>query len=168
MFGRSKQTIKKSQYDVARANLVLVVVFTLINVVLCLLGQDSYFLFSAIVPYFIAMIGAMWGGLFPPEYYADMDMTEADFFPVSFVIICAVVAILIIAVYFILWLLSKKHVAFMIAALVLFIIDTVLMPILFGISLEWILDYVFHAWVLISLILGIVNYFKKGTDTDES
>ena len=162
MLGRSNQ-IKRNQYNVSRGTLVLVVLFTLINVVLCFLGQDTYFLFSAIVPYFIASIGALWGGLYSPEYYVDMEMTEADFWPMSLVIVCAVVAIVIIALYFVCWLLSKKHVAFMIIALVLFVIDTIMMPILFGISLEWILDYVFHAWVLISLILGIIHYFKNGS-----
>lgn len=161
MFGRSNQ-IKRNQYNAARGNLVLVVIFSLINVVLCLLGQDTYFLFSAIVPYFIASVGALWGGLYPPEYYSDMDMTEADFWPMGLVVALAAVAIVIIAVYFVCWLLSKKHVAFMIVALVLFIIDTVLMPILFGFSLDLILDYVFHAWVLGSLIWGIVHYFKNG------
>ena len=141
---------------------MLVVIFSLINVVLCLLGQDTYFLFSAIVPYFIASVGALWGGLYPPEYYSDMDMTEADFWPMGLVVALAAVAIVIIAVYFVCWLLSKKHVAFMIVALVLFVIDTVLMPILFGFSLDLILDYVFHAWVLGSLIWGIVHYFKNG------
>ena len=161
MFGRSNQ-IKRNQYNAARGNLVLVVIFSLINVVLCLLGQDTYFLFSAIVPYFIASVGALWGGLYPPEYYSDMDMTEADFWPMGLVVALAAVAIVIIAVYFVCWLLSKKHVAFMIVALVLFVIDTVLMPILFGFSLDLILNYVFHAWVLGSLIWGIVHYFKNG------
>lgn len=165
MFGRSNQTIKKNQYGVARGNLVLVVIFTLVNVVLCLLGQDSYFLFSAIVPYFVAMIGAMWGGLYPPEYYADLEMTEADFLPVGFVVVCAAVAVVMIALYFVCWLLSKKHVAFMIAALALFVIDTIMMPVLFGISLEWILDYIFHAWVLVSLTLGVVHYFRNGKNS---
>ena len=142
---------------------MLVVIFTLINVVLCMLGQDSYFLFSAIVPYFIASIGALWGGLYPPEYYAELEMTEAEFWPMGLVIACVAVAVVIIALYFVCWLLSKRYVAFMIVALVLFVIDTVMMPILFGVSVEWILDYVFHAWVLVSLILGLVHYFRNGS-----
>ncbi len=160
MFGNSNQ-IKRNYYNTARVNVLSVVIFTLINVVLCLLGMDSYFLFSAIVPYFIASIGALWGGLYPPEYYADLEMTEADFLSTGFVVACAAVAIVIIALYFVCWLLSKKHVAFMIAALALFAIDTVMMPVLFGISLDWILDYVFHAWVLVSLVIGIVYHFRN-------
>ena len=160
MFGKSNQ-IQRNYYNSARYNLFLVVIFTTINVALCLLGQDSYFLFSAIVPYFIASIGALWGGLYPSEYYADLEMTEADFLPMGFVVACAAVAIIIIAMYLVCGLLAKKHVAFMIAALALFAIDTVMMPILFGISLDWILDYVFHGWVLVSLIIGIVYYFRN-------
>ena len=160
MFGRSN-TLKRNYYNMARYNLLLVVIFSLINVVLCLVGQDTYFLFSAIIPYFIASTGALWGGLYPTEYYTELNMTEADFLSVGFVVACAVAAIVIIALYFVCWLLSKKHVAFMIIALGLFALDTVLMPILFSISLDWILDYVFHAWVLVSLIIGIVYYFRN-------
>ena len=160
MFGKTNQ-IQKNHYTSARYNLFLVVIFSTINVAMCLLGMDSYFLFSAIVPYFIASIGALWGGLYPPEYYADMEITEADFMSTGFVVICAAVAIVIIALYLVCGLLAKKHVGFMIGALVLFVIDTVMMPILFVISTEWILDYVFHAWVLVSLIIGIVYHFRN-------
>ena len=159
MFGKSNQ-IQKNYYNRARYNVFLVVIFSTINVAMCLLGMDSYFLFSAIVPYFIASIGALWGGLYPPEYYADMEITEADFMSTGFVVICAAVAIVIIALYLVCGLLSKKNVAFMIAALALFVIDTIMMPVLYGISLEWILDYVFHAWVLVSLTVGIVYHFR--------
>lgn len=162
MFGRSKQTIKRNQYASARANLLLVVIFSLVNVMLCLLGTDTYFLFSAIVPYFIADVGAEWCGMYPEEYYTEMGITEADLWPTGFIAVFAAIAVFIIAVYFVLWLLSKKHVAFMIAALVLFVIDSIAMFILFVPGLDMILDYVFHVWVLVSLTLGIVHYFKNG------
>lgn len=162
MFGRANQTIKRNQYASARANLLLVVIFTLVNVALCLFGTDTYFLFSAIVPYFIAVVGAETCGLYPEEYYAEMGMTEADLLPNGFIAVFAAIAIVILALYFVCWLLSKKHVAFMIAALVLFVIDTVAMFVLFVPGLDMILDYVFHAWVLVSLILGIVHYFRNG------
>lgn len=47
----------ETTYMRSRSNLLLVVAFTLINVVFALLGQDSYFLFSATVPYFAVLVG---------------------------------------------------------------------------------------------------------------
>ena len=161
MFGKSNQ-IKRNQYAVARGNLLLIVIFTLVNVVLCLLGTDMYFLFSAIVPYFIALVGAEWCGLYPQEYYAEMGITEADLWPTGFIAVFAAISIVIIALYFVCWLLSKKHVAFMIAALVLFVIDSIAMFVLFVPGVDMIVDYIFHAWVLISLTIGIIHYFRNG------
>ena len=159
MFGKSNQ-IQRNYFVSARYNIFAIVLFSVINVAMCLLGMDSYFLFSAIVPYFVASIGAYWGGLYAPEFYVDSGMTEADFMSTGFVVACAAVAIVIIALYLVCGLLCKKHVAFMIAALALFVIDTIMMPVLYGISMEWILDYVFHAWVLISLTAGVVYHFR--------
>ena len=41
------------RYNGARSNILLVVAFTLVNSILLIAGSDSYFLFSAAVPYYI-------------------------------------------------------------------------------------------------------------------
>ena len=42
----------ESKYNKSIANLLLVVIFTVINIVLLVLNANSYFLFSAFIPYF--------------------------------------------------------------------------------------------------------------------
>jgi ornithine carbamoyltransferase len=62
-----------SNYHTSRINLLLVAILTLINVTMILLGQDSYFLFSACVPYIIALTGAIFCGTLPEEYYEQIE-----------------------------------------------------------------------------------------------
>ena len=146
-----------SQYQAGRGNLLLVVIFTLINVILISFGQETYFLFSATLPYVIAVFGAIFCGMMPDEYYDDSDAYR-QMFESSKIYIFVAVAVAIIALYFICFLLSGKRVGFLIAALTMFSLDTVFMLFFYGFSM--ILDIFFHAWVLFYLIRGVSAHFK--------
>ena len=146
-----------NRYRNARSTLLGVMLFSAINVVMAAFGSDTYFLFSATIPYFIAMLGAILCGRMSDEFYAYLELGEMDFLPGWLMIGFAVIALVLVAAYFVLWLLSKHRVGWLIAALVFFALDTVLMFVLFG-FVGMILDIVFHIWVLVSLILGVVAY----------
>lgn len=156
----SERVLLQNKYNASRNNLLLVVIFSLINVFICVFGGETYFLFSAIVPYYIAFIGAMFCGKFSDEFYAEVGLHESEFWSESILAVFVAIAIIIIAVYLVLFIFSKKKVGFLIAATVLFIIDTVALFYLFGIAADSIVDYIFHAWVIISLIIGIRAHFK--------
>ena len=143
------------KYKSAYFSLLAVVLFTLVNIVMASLGNETYFLFSATVPYFIAFSGALYCGLLPDYYYTELGIPQSELLDPSAIVGFAVVALIFVAVYFVVWLLSKNKRGFMIAALVLFIIDTVAMFILYGIALDSLLDILFHGWVIVSLIMGI-------------
>ena len=49
----SPHVLLENKYLSSRNNLLLVIIFTLINIVMAALGNDSYFLFSASIPYYI-------------------------------------------------------------------------------------------------------------------
>lgn len=144
----------ETKYTNARVNLLLVVAFTAINIIILATGSYTYFLFSASIPYFIADIGMLMCGKYPPEAYGDgfeeMIVFEPSVFPIFLVI-----ALAIVSVYLVFWFLSKKNPGFLMAALVLFVIDTVGMFILYGISFDSIIDILFHAYVVWSLVSGI-------------
>jgi len=149
----------QAKYVAGRSNLLFVVIFSLVNVFLLLTGSDTYFLFSATIPYYLVIIGMDLCGKFPPEYYEGRE----DFTPLdsSVLVVLAVIAVVMIALYLLCWLLSSKgRVAWLIVALVLFGTDTALMFLLQGFSLESILDILFHAWVLYYLIVGVTAHFK--------
>ncbi len=144
-----------ARYNGARNNILLVVAFTLVNSVLLVAGSDSYFLFSAAIPYYLTMFGMVYTGRMPDEYYVGWE----DFSPVadSFFIVTLVVAVVIVAFYALTWFLSKKHgYGWLIAALLIFVADTFAMFYFTGFTADMIMDFVFHAWVLISLTSGVI------------
>lgn len=134
------------RFNVARTNLFLAVLLTVINIVLGCIGANAYLLFSIAFPYFMFDI--------------------AD-------IVWSIPAVLVLILFFLYWLLSKKHPGFMIAALVTFIADCLFLVVfsIFTVGItegeisfsEFILDYLTHIWVLVYLIIGTVytRRYKK-------
>ena len=75
--------------------------------------------------------------------------------------VMVVLASIIVLLHLISWIFSKKNrVGWLIFALVLFSIDTVFMFLMQGISVDTIIDVVFHVWVIVSLANGIRAHKK--------
>lgn len=149
-----------SKYQAARFNLLLVIALTVINIVLLLTDGDSYFLFSAFIPYFLVTIGMVFTGKFPEEYYAD-GFEGIEFVDQSLLTVTVVIAAAIVVVYALCWLFSKKHkVGWLIAALVMFALDTIAMLSLGGLALETLIDVALHVWVLFDISRGIWAHYK--------
>lgn len=148
------------QYATARFDLLLLIAFTVINLLMLVSQTFTYFLFSANLPYFLVDLGMYFGGV-----YANVDpaLMEAGYGILGhgFFYGMLAVAILIVCVYFVCWLLSANgRSGFLLAALVLFGIDTVLMVgmTLLGLSdpsIDFVIDVAFHAYVLYALSLGV-------------
>ena len=150
----------ENKYKVSRANLLLVLAFTAINLILLLINSNTYFLFSAFIPYFIADLGMLMCGKYPAEFYVD-DFAGMEFLDTSFLVVMVVIAFAVLALYLLAWFLSKNNkVGWLIFALILFGIDTVLMFLLSGISVSSIFDILFHAWVIYELAVGIHAHYK--------
>lgn len=126
-----------------RNNLLLAIILTVVNIVLFLGGSEMMLLFSISVPYYAVIFGAILGG-------EDMVVTGC------------VIAAVILVVYFVCWLLSKKRIGWMIAALVLMIVDTIALIAFYLLASEisGILDFVFHAMIIYYLVAGIVSAKK--------
>ena len=156
----SEREVLALKYRNARYNLLAVALVTLINVILAATASDSYFLFGATIPYIITLLTALYCGLYPPEYYGA-EYSALEFYPMGVFYIGLAIALVIVGLYVLAFFLSnKKRVGWMIFALVLFCLDTLALIWYFGISPDWILDYVFHAWIIVILSLGIRNHFK--------
>lgn len=151
----SENQILETKYKNARTNLLLVVVFTVINILLLISQSDSYFLFSAYIPYALVSIGMILCGMYPSEYYGEAFLSM-EFMSTSVFMLFAGIAIIFTALYFVSWIFSKnKKGGWLIFALVLFAIDTVGMFAFMGFELGSLIDIVFHVWVIISLVSGI-------------
>ena len=143
IYVNTPRAVAQQKYNTARINLILMVGLTVLNVVMAFTGSDSMMLFSAIVPY----IAAVWATM--PEFQSVMIPLIA-------------IAVISIVAYFVCWIFSKKHYGFMIAALVIFVLDTLGLVgfyLLAG-EVSGILDIAIHIWVLYYLILGVVNGVK--------
>lgn len=155
----SQRQVLENKYASSRHNILLVVVFTVINLILLVTNSNTYFLFSAYVPYFIADLGMLLGGKYPAEVYTG-ELAGLEIAGNGFFVAMLVTAIVIVVLYLLSWIFSKKKSGWMIFALVFFILDTLAMFALIGISADQIIDILFHAWVIISLISGISAYSK--------
>lgn len=165
LFGKNEgQTNTKTnnletRYKSSIGNLLLVVIFSVINIGLLLANTDTYFLFSAFVPYFLVDYGRVMCGMYPEDFYADMPVGE--FLDTSFLVITVVIAAVIILAYLICWIFArKKKVGALFVALGLFVADTMGMLFMMGISSDMIVDIIFHVWVIVYIIIAISVYFK--------
>ncbi len=140
----STLTPMRAKYNNMRYSLLLVIVFSAINVV-SLAFAEAYFLFSSYFSQLLTQIG-----------YVLYLESEA---PV-FLIVFGVLALLSILPYLLCWIFSKEKYGWMIGALVLFSLDTlVFLPdcllMLASGDFSMIIDLFFHGWVLFSLIAGV-------------
>lgn len=155
----SERELYEQKYRSSRMNLLLVVIFTAVNLVLLVTNADTYFLFSAFIPYFITLTGMAVCGLFPKEYYEGLE--EIVFLDKSVFVVLLVISVVLTLLYLLAWLMSNKNrVGWLIFALVFFGIDTLGMFFINGISIESAFDILFHAWVIYYLVVGISAHYK--------
>ena len=138
---QSRVSIEK-RFNSARSSLIAITAFTAINMILDLIGANISFLFSASIPSF-AMI------LMDNKY------------------IGVLVALMIVIFFLICWLVSKKTPGIMLAAAIVFALDTfaMVLVVIFTVmdgnfEVGFIMDIVFHAWALASLVSGVIAWTK--------
>ena len=149
----------ENRYKGSINNLLFVVVASVINIVLLVLNTDLYFLFSAFIPYALADYGMYFCGLYPEEYYVDMQ--DFAFYDTSFMGIMLTAAAVVIGIYLLCWYFAKKKkIGGIVFALIFFIIDTVAMLWYTGFSMDIIIDVIFHIGVIGYLINAIIVYKK--------
>ncbi|MBE5921988.1 MAG: hypothetical protein E7269_04455 [Lachnospiraceae bacterium] len=136
--------IAQQKYATARINLLLVIIFSIINMIMLTTGSGYMLLFSATVPYLIVSVGIVFGGM-------------------TILSGCIITALVICFIYFLCWLFSKKSVGWMIGALVMFILDTFVMIgmyLLAGEIAAGIVDILFHIWIVYYLFIGVRYGFQ--------
>ncbi len=152
------------KYNSARGNLLMVILFTVVNIFLLVTNSNSYFLFSAFVPYILVENGWYYTGKYPTEAYGEY-YSEMTFAADSLLYVLVAVAVIILALYLLCWLFSKKQRAgWIVVALVFFALDTVgylLYAFMYGmLDMSSVIDILFHAWVIYYLVGGLVAHAK--------
>lgn len=160
----------ENRFNSARRSLLMVVIFTVINLVLLVTNSNSYFVFSAFIPYFLTGMGMMLCGRFPVEYYGDEFLTM-EFLPPAVLTVTIAISVVIIALYLLAWFFCKnKKIGWLIFAFIAFAVDTIVMFLLSENLVSSILDILFHAWVLfdIGVAINVAGKLKKMSMEDAS
>lgn len=141
----------ENRYKNARSNLLLVTIFTVVNIVLLLAKSNLFFLFSAYIPYVIVVFGMLLCGRLP-----EGDFQMADSLGTLTLVGFVAIAMILTALYLVGWILSGKgRAGWLTFGLVAFAIDTVLLFLLQGIQLDSLVDYAYHIWAIVSFSMGI-------------
>ena len=153
---KNSRAYKEQQINGARSSLLLTLALTLVNVVLLMVNSNTFFLFSVFVPYELIHFGRM----------MDAGLVGSN------TIVSLIVAAVILVVFLLSWLLSKKKPGWLTVAVVLFALDTAaLLYFTFTMSADPggnILDIGLHAYVLFQLIQGCVNAAKLKKEPEDS
>ena len=138
----SPRQIAESRFKSARLDLLIVIVFTVVNIVMLLTGSETMMLFSATVPYYAVFLA----------YFANLQYGGLEWFVTGSLILAGI----ILLVYLLCWIFSKKRHGWLIAALVLFCLDTAATVVLYmGDFARGIMDFVIHGAVIWYLALGV-------------
>lgn len=157
----SERYTLENKYNTTRYNLLLVIGFTLINIVLLVTNSDRYFLFSAYITYTVATLGMILCGKYPLEYYGGGSLSDYNFMDQTAFVGFIALAIILVALYVLAYVFSKKlRPGWLIFALVIFILDTLFMFIDAGAQSDMLVDYLFHIWVIVSLAIGMSAGYK--------
>ncbi len=146
----------KGKYQNSIVSLYFIVIFTVINIVTVILGSSYYFLFSSTIPYVLVALGMVLCGRIPgPEYVSYQIFDESVF------ILFVLVALSIVCLYLLSAIFAKQQkVGWLIFALVFFCLDTILMFLYFGFTVDIFIDLAFHVYVIVSLSIGIHSHYK--------
>ena len=158
MARKSKQTSREAlmkQAASGRSSLLLVLIFSVINIVMVLLDVDTYFLFSASVPYYLTMLGKGMDNGFVNGAW-DVNST--------YTITALNISAEILAFFLLCWILSRKRGGWLTVAAVLFLLDTLALAgftfALYDNPAVNVMDFIFHIWVIASLIHGAISSKK--------
>lgn len=145
---KNSRKFLERKISTGRSSLLLIIVLTVVNFGFLLADSGTYFLFSASVPYYLT--------LFMKGVENNFVMGSWENGPIT--MICVAISVVVLVVYLLCWIFSKKGSGWMTAAMVLFIVDTVgLVVISFGLLEDpWsnIIDFVLHIWAVAELIMA--------------
>lgn len=147
---QSARQLARGRFRTARVDLLIVIIFTVFNIAMIFAENQSVMLFSAVVPYYAVALA----------YSADLAYGGLTWLIQGSLILAAI----ILALYFMCWLLSKKHYGWMIAAAVLFGVDTLAVLFLYGVVLgnllAGIMDILLHGLLMYYVIMGAVSGYR--------
>ena len=144
------QTSLQRAISSGRTSLLMILILTVVNLLFTILDLDQYFLFSASVPYYLTMLGK---GIDNGFLDGAWDING------TYTITGLVISAVILAVYLLCWLMSKKKTGWLTAALVLFLLDTLALVLftfaLYDNPMVNLVDFLLHGWAIWEMFRAI-------------
>ena len=140
--------------SMGRSFILIYAVLTLVNIVMVICGVLVKFISAISAPYYLVFIGkGMDNGFAEGTWPVTSGLTLG----------CAAFAVLLVAVFYGCWALSKKHMGWVVVALIFFIVDTALLVavVVFlyrGNLMFEVMDLLFHLWIIYLLIRCIAAH----------
>ena len=133
-----------------RNTIFMVLILSVINVIMMALDQGTYFLFSASVPYYLTVFGKGMDNGFVSGAWPEVG---------TYTITALVISAVILSLYLLCGLKSKKNTGWLAVAAGLFTLDTVLLVVISLLLLEEpmlnIMDMLFHVVVVAELFIAV-------------
>ena len=149
------KTIQR-RIQAARGNLILVIIFTIANIMSYWFQFGFMMPFSAFIPFTI----------FDFSYYFSVELNDPNLFIGGIILASGVILLYIMG-----YVLSKKKPEWLTFMLVMYVFDTVVMLYLFigifAFNSTMILDILFHIWVLYYFTNGVLAVNKLKTSRQE-
>ena len=147
MVEKGSEAYYQRQVSMGRSTLLLVVALTVLNLGLVFAGANTYLLFSASGPYYLTVMAR------------GFDLAAYGAVNQSYTWAALAASALVLGLYLLCWLWSKKQHNWLVAGLALFILDTICLVLLcrfvFGGFTDSIMDFFMHAWVIYELYVGV-------------
>ena len=147
---RESRSALNRQVAGGRYALLLIFLFTIVNLVLLLLNTDTYFLFSASLPYYLTMLGM---GM--DNQFTSLSWDAIGTYTVTGLVISAV----ILGLYLLFLCLSTKRPGWLLGALILFLLDSAALAVftfaLYENPATNLMDGFLHLWAIIELVQAI-------------
>lgn len=147
MVEKGSQEYDERQISMSRGAILLVLCLTVVNLGLLIAGSNTYLLFAASAPYYLTIMAR------------GFDLAASGAVNGGYTWTALVFSALVLGLYLLCWLLSKKNPKCLTVSLTLFAVDTICLVLLcrfvFGGFTDSIMDFFMHAWVIYELYVGV-------------
>ncbi len=131
----------ETKYKNMRLMILLTLIFSLVNCV-SVLALDTFYYFSAYIPLVFIATGV--------NFYGGTGM-------MVFYVVAVVLALVTLVPYLLAYIFSKKQVGWMIAALVIFSVDTLmlLVDVVLAFNVALLICLLFHVYIIVMMAMGV-------------
>ena len=147
MVEKGSQEYDERQVSMSRGAILLVLCLTVVNLGLLIAGSNTYLLFAAFAPYYLTIMAR------------GFDLAASGAVNGGYTWTALVFSALVLGLYLLCWLLSKKNPKWLTVSLTLFSVDTICLALLcrfvFGGFTDSVMDFFMHAWVIYELYVGV-------------